>query len=496
MGGPDSLLGFTTTSSEEEGMRDLESSMDRSIVADVETSREAMKYLGTSLLDQRCPTPSMWQAQYIRQPTGELLTVIGIDDSDLSTIANDTYTGSSFNGHFVDTVPVSPPITIQKPERRSHKTTEMRSPPRSPDVTLPETPPPPAKRGQRSSPSQTNTSSSPRSNQHHQPYPSTHKDEYPILLSSRLGRMTCAASILGFILMGAIGLLSFSLFHMRRIDPSGASLAFSPKKENDLNAKEPEDLGEIVLVSTKSPFQLTLSPTVSPTIRTSRPTRMKVKKTSTPTEMISSEPTTSPTAFNHTEFQDLVNSMRDTILQVSPEAVQYLDVDLSSNGGNNYTTASLPYQALEWLASDPQLANYSDARVFQRWVMSTFFLSVSLPPTIAQTTIAVVNTSTEGFPPPPMTRLLLNSESLGSQHSSTRGMGDFEGSAVSDWMSYTHECNWYSTEDAKLSCDTNGTIHGIFLERSKLQGSLPKELSLLSNSLGKCPQRIFPLKFW
>jgi hypothetical protein len=99
----------------------------------------------------------------------------------------------------------------------------------------------------------------------------------------------------------------------------------------------------------------------------------------------------------------------------------------------------------------------------------------------------VVNTTTEGFPPPPKARLLVGS---------TRGMGDFEGSAVSDWMSYTHECNWYSTEDAKWSCDTNGTIRGIHLENFKLQGSLPKELSLLSNSLGKCPQRMSPLPYW
>jgi hypothetical protein len=121
--------------------------------------------------------------------------------------------------------------------------------------------------------------------------------------------------------------------------------------------------------------------------------------------------------------------VRHLIAQVSTSSVQ----DLSNPN-------SPQFKALKWVASDPLVENgsYSDNRIIQRWVLATFFYSTT----------------------------------------------DDSWDNSNGWVSYTDDCNWFSTRDGRI-CDAEGNLEIIELEHNNLSGSIPPELGLLSNSLSK-----------
>ena len=55
------------------------------------------------------------------------------------------------------------------------------------------------------------------------------------------------------------------------------------------------------------------------------------------------------------------------------------------------------------------------------------------------------------------------------------------------WLSAADECFWYTTAESGIFCDSNGNVMEINLRNNNLQGSIPMELILISNTLGKQP---------
>ena len=97
------------------------------------------------------------------------------------------------------------------------------------------------------------------------------------------------------------------------------------------------------------------------------------------------------------------------------------------------TSGTPQYQALQWLASEPNVGSYSSAKKVQRWVLATLYHSTA-----------------------------------GSQWTSS-----------TSWLSQINECSWY-----QVACDNTQTfVESLTLGSNNMVGSLPLEITLLSNSL-------------
>ena len=111
-------------------------------------------------------------------------------------------------------------------------------------------------------------------------------------------------------------------------------------------------------------------------------------------------------------------------------------------------TKSPQSQAFEWMIADPEYFSYTPDRIIQRWVMATLFFSTS-------------------------GGLWRVQRLLGGASNTTH-----------NWATYTDECNWYA-EDSTNVCNADGMVQAIHLSGNGLGGTLPDEISLLSNWLGE-----------
>jgi hypothetical protein len=105
-----------------------------------------------------------------------------------------------------------------------------------------------------------------------------------------------------------------------------------------------------------------------------------------------------------------------------------------------FDTSSPQFAAFQWLKSTANTQITADQRLLQRYVLATLFYS-------------------------------------------TRG-SDWEVS--SRWLSDANECSWFSSAEADV-CDANGNYIDISLHENNLRGTLPMEVLLLSDTLGKLP---------
>jgi hypothetical protein len=114
----------------------------------------------------------------------------------------------------------------------------------------------------------------------------------------------------------------------------------------------------------------------------------------------------------------------------------------SSDGGVALTTPSTPQNmALQWLAGNPNLANYTDQEKIQRYALATLYYS-------------------------------------------TRGES---WKRRDSWLSDEGVCDkWYQDLDSTINCTTDGAVSHLDLRWNNLQGSIPPEIGMLSDSLGKC----------
>jgi hypothetical protein len=169
-----------------------------------------------------------------------------------------------------------------------------------------------------------------------------------------------------------------------------------------------------------------------------------------PKDWVKSSPTAAPVVPSTTSqpqpesLFDLVELAQEDLLQivgtVSPDSLSSI---------SDTTTAQ--YRAFDWMVhSNPDYFDYSVERVLQRWSMAVLYFSLG----------------GESWQVPPLTS---NRRRLSNQ--------------TVEWLSDAHECLWYTT-DVEDVCDTEGRVVGLHLSNAGLSGSIPPEVSLLSDSLG------------
>lgn len=114
--------------------------------------------------------------------------------------------------------------------------------------------------------------------------------------------------------------------------------------------------------------------------------------------------------------------------------------NISSDGGTDLQTPSTPQNdALRWLAGNTYLDTYSDEKKIQRYALATFYYS------------------TDGD-----------------------NWTDKDG-----WLTDIDECVWYNEADDGPFCSSSGGVRELDFFHNNIAGTIPKEIGLLSNSLGK-----------
>jgi hypothetical protein len=108
--------------------------------------------------------------------------------------------------------------------------------------------------------------------------------------------------------------------------------------------------------------------------------------------------------------------------------------------------SSAQLRAVDWLSQDPDYFTYSVERIVQRWAMAVVYYSLGA----------------EMWTIPESRRSL-------------------QAPAVFSWE---HECQWFSTKNKDI-CDGDYRIIGIHLDNKGLTGTIPAEVALLQDSLGK-----------
>lgn len=121
-----------------------------------------------------------------------------------------------------------------------------------------------------------------------------------------------------------------------------------------------------------------------------------------------------------------------------------LIASVSFDGGASLEDTDSPqYKSLAWLETNANIEEYPDWKLFQRYALGTFYYSTN---------------------------------------------GD-EWSESGGWLSDDDECGWYSqAEDLETPfevCNDDGAYAAIVLEKININGQLPAELALLSDSLGE-----------
>ena len=179
--------------------------------------------------------------------------------------------------------------------------------------------------------------------------------------------------------------------------------------------------------SQTSPTFPTTSPTYHPTVKiTDQPTMNPT--TSLPTlSPTTHPPTRSPTLSPTVSEEGIIEFIKSQ----SAMSSEYLEDDSSPQS-----------RALEWLLSEPStftLFNSKEWKVLQRWAMAVLYYSTG---------------------------------------------GELWWDS-SDWLTSVDECQWSMGDTESRICDDEGRILQLSLRFNNLVGTLPDELVLLSDSLGK-----------
>lgn len=172
---------------------------------------------------------------------------------------------------------------------------------------------------------------------------------------------------------------------------------------------------------------------------------------------ISSVPSTYP-SISTTHFPSVPPSSAPSLSALVPPAVSQTPTSFdlfafltrkSFDGGQALETpGSAQNRAYLWLLGDSFLQQYSEERLLQRYALSTFFYS-------------------------------------------TRGENWF---FKTNWLTDVDECFWYS-RSPRRPCDRFGRYQNLELDYNNLNGQLPPELGLLSNSLERMILRGGPITF-
>jgi hypothetical protein len=245
-----------------------------------------------------------------------------------------------------------------------------------------------------------------------------------------------AAVIVGPLLLTLIIWLSIWLRSLTDQDQSTSSITvpdaptLTPLRPNifDSDPSRPSQLSTPNL----KPNTSTLPPVTSP-------------PNSSPTE-VSVTPTTPPSK----EAWDGLEAARNRFLELATEA------SFSSLQQLQQEKDSPQFRAYEWIVHDRNFFSYESYRIIQRWALTVFAFGFS-------------------------------SGMLGDDQASTATARQQQlTQPLKSWAQYeTHECTWFSTnESSEETCNADGSYIQLNLRYTLLDGTLPSEVSLLSN-LGK-----------
>jgi hypothetical protein len=212
-----------------------------------------------------------------------------------------------------------------------------------------------------------------------------------------------------------------------------------------------------------------VTPTVSssPTIHTARPTSQPTRRLSRPPTSI---PTRNPTPYPTVETEE--SYFMELMARTSPTVAMAIE-----NTNSNH------YRAFRWLTNDPDFYSYDDERLITRWVLAFFKLEVRIlrrPPTSEPTPLP----SSEPTPLPS------TDSSSGLATTSLPTVDPFPDrrlnwNSMESWMQYTDECQWFTSfYFNNVACNSKKEFKRFVLINLGLEGTLPKELTLLSK-LGK-----------
>jgi hypothetical protein len=124
---------------------------------------------------------------------------------------------------------------------------------------------------------------------------------------------------------------------------------------------------------------------------------------------------------------------------VDDEYYQLIIAAYPDGGMALHNRASPQRSAFEWLRSPSNLEDLSEDRILQRYALATFFYS-------------------------------------------TKG---WEWTVASRWLSNEHECSWFSTSNSIEVCNPNKKYTELSLRKNNLGGTIPIEVFVLLESLGK-----------
>jgi len=121
-------------------------------------------------------------------------------------------------------------------------------------------------------------------------------------------------------------------------------------------------------------------------------------------------------------------------------------------------TTSPQAQAIIWVAADPNFDDYTESRLVQRYALAVLAFGFE---------------ESEEDEDPDIRR----------QQRGRRSLSE----ALPLWLEYeTNECDWFTTLENEPVCDGLGFYRRLELADQGLSGTIPTEIALLSNSLGKC----------
>jgi len=373
------------------------------------------------------------------------MSIVGVED-DVSTIANDTVnetTKDFFSNHGTGRMDSKPRIRLFKeyttPEKKKHKSNNREDIPNdtmddhdNDNDTEPETPP-----GMIQVPGKGSSSSSSHRIDH------ARKEMSSSL--NRSNRVYIIAGVLALVLFLSIIALSVALKGMRGGNDNDDSDAVIDHASSSVNfiedGKDFESDGNNIL---------DVWPDLDASPYTDDSTPLEA---TTPSPMVTSQPSTvnSAPSFTPTMNKDADFAFTTTLDVLKNRGIIPYAASIESN------VDSPRYRATEWISMDPNYYDYSEDRIIQRWTLANFAY-----------TWDVFSTSEQ------------QQQQRNRRRRQRRRLQDVSES----WLTYTNECDWYTSASAELStCDENGMYRRLDIKDMELGGSLPAELSLLSNSL-------------
>ena len=302
------------------------------------------------------------------------------------------------------------------------------------------------------------------------------KEEADFLQRNRWTIIKFMVAISLFLLMVAAAVLVVSLLHMRSV--ANETEAFTMDNGGYASNGESTDDTLPPLVPVPAPTELVPPDSVFAIDATSPNDVMTTSPTSA--DVITTSPTSSTSIAATTivrPWTDMPNQSQFTDAPVSAQAptiessiglgdiANAADANERAKVGTdlrfviaNFSPTSLIFledpnsaqsKALDWMTKDPNYWNMEISTIVQRWTLAVLYYSSGGP-----------NWQTEGFP-------------------------DTYAEGKSPWLSYSDECLWESTNQGTQGriCDSDNNLFAIHLRGAGLTGTLPAELSLLSDHL-------------